>query len=72
MGWDNSVGIVTRLFEGQLRDLELIPRRAQKFSLNPRIQTGSGVHLASYPMETRGSFPSGKAARSWSWPLTFI
>jgi len=23
-------------------------------------------------MGTRGSFPGGKAARSWSWPLTSI
>jgi hypothetical protein len=27
---------------------------------------------ASYPMGTRGSFPGGKAARSWNWPLTSI
>jgi len=26
----------------------------------------------SYPMDTRGSFPGGKAARVWSWPLTSI
>jgi hypothetical protein len=25
-------------------------------------QTGSGVHLASYPMVTGGSFPGGKVA----------
>jgi hypothetical protein len=35
-------------------------------------QIGSGVHLASYPMGTRGSFPGGKAAGAWSWPLTSI
>jgi hypothetical protein len=33
------------------------------------VQTGSGVHPTSYPMGTAGSFPSGKAARAWSWPL---
>jgi hypothetical protein len=37
-----------------------------------RVQTGSGAHLASYPMGTRGSFPGGKAAGAWSWPLTSI
>jgi hypothetical protein len=37
-----------------------------------RVQTGSGAHSASYPMGTRGSFPGGKAAGSWSWPLTSI
>jgi hypothetical protein len=36
------------------------------------IQNGSGVHPASYPMGTRGSFPGGKSAGTWSWPLTSI
>jgi len=26
----------------------------------------------SYPMDTGGSFPGGKAAGTWSWPLTSI
>jgi hypothetical protein len=30
------------------------------------------AHPASYPMGNRGSFPGGKAAGAWSWPLTFI
>jgi hypothetical protein len=30
------------------------------FSSSPCVQTGSGAHLASYPMDTRGSFPGGK------------
>jgi hypothetical protein len=38
--------------------------------LHHRVQTGSGVHPASYPMGTRGSFPGGKAAEVWSWPHT--
>jgi len=25
-----------------------------------------------YPMDTRSSFPGGKAAAVWSWPLTSI
>jgi len=29
-----------------------------------RVQTGCGAHPASYPMNTRGSFPGGKAAGS--------
>jgi hypothetical protein len=29
-------------------------------------------HPASYPMGTRGSFPAGKAAGEWSWPLNSI
>jgi hypothetical protein len=35
---------------------------AGNFSLHHRVLTGSGVHRASYPMETRVSFPGGKAA----------
>jgi hypothetical protein len=27
-----------------------------------RVQTGSGAHPASYPMDTKGSFPGGIAA----------
>jgi len=40
------------------------------FSLHHRIQNGSGAHPASYLMGTRGSFPDGKAAEAWNWPLT--
>jgi len=45
---------------------------AGNYSLHHRIQNGSGSHLASYPMGTRGSFPGGKAAGAWSWSLTSI
>jgi hypothetical protein len=48
------------------------PAWAGNFSLHHRVQTGSGAHPASYPMGTRGSFPVGKAAGPWSWPLTSI
>jgi hypothetical protein len=34
------------------------------------IQTASGVHPTSYIMGSVGSFPEGKAAGAWSWPLT--
>jgi hypothetical protein len=44
----------------------------ENFSFNHRVQNGSGAHLASYPMGTRGSFIGGKAAGAWSWPLTSI
>jgi hypothetical protein len=36
--------------------------RAGNFSLNHRLQTGSGAHLASYTMATVVSFPGGKVA----------
>jgi hypothetical protein len=34
------------------------------------MQTGSGAHPASFQMGIEGTFPWGKAARTWSWPLT--
>jgi hypothetical protein len=37
------------------------PTKAEDFSSNLCIQTGSGAHPASYPMGTGGSFPKGKA-----------
>jgi hypothetical protein len=44
----------------------------QEFLLLYIVQTGSGAHPISYPMGTGGSFPGGKAAGAWSWPLTSI
>jgi hypothetical protein len=38
------------------------PAGAGNFSLHQRVQNGSGAHPASYPMDTRCSFPGGKAA----------
>jgi hypothetical protein len=35
---------------------------AGNFSLRLRVQTGSGLHSASFPMCTGGSFRGGKAA----------
>jgi hypothetical protein len=43
---------------------------AGNFSLNHRVQTGSGAHPASYSMGTSGSLPGGKAAGALRWPLT--
>jgi hypothetical protein len=37
------------------------PTGAEDFSSSPCVQTGSGAHLASYPMGTGGPFPGGKA-----------
>jgi hypothetical protein len=48
------------------------PAEAGNFSLHHRVQNGSGAHPASYPMGTRSSFPWGKAAEAWSWPLISI
>jgi hypothetical protein len=35
---------------------------AGNFSLHHCVHNGSGVHPASYPIDTTGSFPWGKAA----------
>jgi hypothetical protein len=40
------------------------PARAGNFSLHHRVQNGSVVHPASYPMGTTDSFPGGKAAEA--------
>jgi len=50
----------------------LEPPSARQDSSGHRFQTGSGVHPASYPMDTRCSFPGCKPAGAWSWPLTSI
>jgi hypothetical protein len=65
---DSSIGI--GLDNGGSR--VWFPAGDGNFSLHSRVQNGSGVHPASYPMGTRGSFPGGKAAGAWSWPLTSI
>jgi hypothetical protein len=49
-----------------------VPAAAGNFSLHHRVQTGSGAHPTSYPMDTRGSFPRGIVVGAWSWPLTSI
>jgi len=35
---------------------------AGNFSLHHHVQNGPGAHPVSYPMDTGGSFPGGKAA----------
>jgi hypothetical protein len=38
------------------------PAGAGSFSLHYSAQNGSGAHPASYPVDTRGSFPGSKEA----------
>jgi hypothetical protein len=47
---------------GRPRDCSSSPGGGQEFSLLHVVQTGSGAHLASYPMGTGGSFLGGIAA----------
>jgi hypothetical protein len=69
MSRDWSVGMVTGY---GLDSRGLILSRGKDFSLLHNIQTGSGAHKVSYPMSTGGSLPRGKAAGTWSWPLTSV
>jgi hypothetical protein len=41
-----------------------VPAGAGYFTLHHRVQTSSGAHSASFPMDTRGSFIRGKAAEA--------
>jgi hypothetical protein len=59
---DNSVGIALGYGLDDRCSRVLFPAGAGNFSLHHRVQNGSGAHPASYPMDTRGSFPAGKAA----------
>jgi hypothetical protein len=69
---DSSVGIAMGYGLDDRGSRVRFPAGAGNFSLHHRVQNGSGVHPAPYPMGTRGSFPGSKAAGSWSWPLTSI
>jgi hypothetical protein len=69
---DSSVDIVTGYGLAYRMIGVRFPAGAGNFPLRHRVQTGSGTHPSSYPMGTGGSFPEGKAARAWSWPLTSI
>jgi hypothetical protein len=58
---DSSVDTTTGyLLEGR----GSIPDRSKIFSLIYNFQTGTGTHLACYPVGPDGSFPGGKAARA--------
>jgi hypothetical protein len=41
---------------------EFEPRQSQEYSLLHVVQTGSGIHRASYPTCTEGSFPGDTVA----------
>jgi len=48
------------------------PAEAGNFTLQHRVQNGSGAHSTSYPMGIGGSFNRNKATRARSWPSTSI
>jgi hypothetical protein len=59
---DSSVGIALCYGLDDRGSTFRFPAGGGNFSLHHRVQTCSGVHPASYPMGTKGSFPGGKAA----------
>jgi hypothetical protein len=59
---DSSVGIALGYELDDRGSRVQFPTGAGNYSLHHRVQNGSGVHPASYPMGTRGSFPGVKAA----------
>jgi hypothetical protein len=69
---DSSVGIALDYGLEDLGSRVRFPAEAGNFSLHHRVQNGSRAYPASYPMGTRASYPGGKVAEAWSWPLTSI
>jgi hypothetical protein len=69
---DSSVGIALGYGQDDRGSRVRFLAGAGNFSLHHRVQNGSRAHSASCPMGIKGSFPVGKAARAWSWPLTSI
>jgi hypothetical protein len=65
---DNAVGIATG-YGLDDRGVGVRVPVGSRISLLHVVQTGSEVHPTSYPMGTGGSFPRGKAAGAWNWPL---
>jgi hypothetical protein len=68
----SSVGIVLGYGLDDWGSRVRFPVGAGNFSLHCRVQNSSRAHPASYPVGTTGSFPGGKAARVWNWPLSSI
>jgi hypothetical protein len=69
---DSSVGIALGYGLDDRGSTVRFPAGAGNYSLHHRVQNGSGAHPASYPIGTRGSYLGGKAAGTWSWPLTLV
>jgi hypothetical protein len=59
---DSSVGIALGYGLDDRGSRVRFPVGAGNYSLHHRVQNGSGAHPSSYPMDTRDSFPEGKAA----------
>jgi hypothetical protein len=62
--WDSVVGIATAYGLERPRGRSLSPGKVKNFHFSIFVQTGSGVHPASYLMGNGGSFPEIKAAEA--------
>jgi hypothetical protein len=60
MSRESSVGIALGYGLDDRGSRVRFPAGAGNFFLHHRVQNGSGVHPASYPVGTRGSFPGVK------------
>jgi hypothetical protein len=69
---DSSVGIALGYELDDWDSRVRFTAGAGNFSLHHRVQNGPGAHPASNPKGTSGSFPGGKAAGAWNWPLNSI
>jgi hypothetical protein len=65
---DGVVGIVTGYMVDD-RGVRILVRVGSRISLLHVVQTGSGAHPASYPMDTGGSLLGGRVVGAWNWPL---
>jgi hypothetical protein len=59
---DSSVGVALGYGLDDQSSRVRFPAGAGNFYLHHRVQNGSGIHPASYPTGSRGSFPGSKAA----------
>jgi hypothetical protein len=66
---DSSISVATAC---SLEGRGSVPGRGKGFLYTPQRPDRLWGHPVSYPMGTGGSFPEGKAAGVWSWPLTSI
>jgi hypothetical protein len=64
----SSVGITTGYGLNDRDSRVRFPAEAGNFSFHHLVQNGAGAHPASYPVGTRGSFPSGRGVKLTTHP----
>jgi len=68
----SSAGTVTRPWVRQPNNWGLILNGGRNCSPFLSVQNGSGAHLVSYSMHTKGSSSKHNAAEVQRWPLIII